>query len=415
MNPNFGVSVMEDYLLAQQLKAIQNPSKQNTFKTKHLNVWCNAKAAAFNMTNWEKCAEPGLSRGRFAGNPCFMGLDLASKGDLNAVVYLFPEDGGTYALFADFFLPEDALESTQNADIYRGWASEGWITLTPGGMVDYDAIEEHILEQAKRFEVRECPYDPYQAAQLVTHLADSGLTMVEFGATVKNFSDPFKTLIALVDAGKIRHDGNPVLTWCMSNTVCFTDAKDNIYPRKDRYEYKIDGAVAAIMALGRAQAVPEEGSGAVIITQGFADLWGTCNGGMRRNPYRTPHRAASECQRIGGASFSDFSNCSAWARRWLPGRCETPESAMRFSAVFACVRLLGGAVASAPVKVYLREGTEQRQLAHGQGGRAAPAAQPPMTSTTFWKTFVAHKGCFRGTATPTSSGSVPANPWGCIP
>lgn len=75
------------------------------------------------------------------------------------------------------------------------------------------------------------------------------------------------------DAGKIRHDGNPVLTWCMSNTVCFTDAKDNIYPRKDRYEYKIDGAVAAIMALGRAQAVPEEGSGTVI-TQGFVDLWG---------------------------------------------------------------------------------------------------------------------------------------------
>ena len=254
-NPNFGVSVMEDYLLAQQLKAIQNPSKQNTFKTKHLNVWCNARAAAFNMTNWEKCAEPGLSRERFAGKPCFMGLDLASKGDLNAVVYLFPEDGGTYALFADFFLPEDALESTQNADIYRGWASEGWITLTPGGMVDYDTIEEHILEQAKRFEVRECPYDPYQAAQLVTHLADSGLTMVEFGATVKNFSDPFKTLIALVDAGKIRHDGNPVLTWCMSNTVCFTDAKDNIYPRKDRYEYKIDGAVAAIMALGRAHCI----------------------------------------------------------------------------------------------------------------------------------------------------------------
>ena len=90
---------------------------------------------------------------------------------------------------------------------------------------------------------------------------------------MKNFSDPFKKLIALVDAGKIRHDGNPVLTWCMSNTVCFTDAKDNIYPRKDRYEYKIDGAVAAIMALGRAQAVPEEGSGAVI-TQGFVDLWG---------------------------------------------------------------------------------------------------------------------------------------------
>lgn len=272
-NPNFGVSVMEDYLLAQQQKAIQNPSKQNTFKTKHLNVWCNARAAAFNMTKWEKCAAPGLSPGYFAGKPCFVGLDLASKGDLNAIAYLFPEEGGNYALFADFFLPEDALESVHNADVYRGWSEKGWITLTPGGMVDFDAIEERLLERARLFDVRECPYDPFQASQLVGHLADAGLKMVEFGATVKNFSEPFKTFIALVDAGKVRHDANPVLTWCVSNTVCFTDAKDNIFPRKDRYEYKIDGAVAAIMAFGRALAVPEDSAGG-LITQGFVDLWG---------------------------------------------------------------------------------------------------------------------------------------------
>ena len=225
------------------------------------------------MTKWEKCAAPGLSPGQFAGKPCFVGLDLASKGDLNAIDYLFPEEGGNYALFADFFLPEDALESVHNADIYRGWASEGWITLTPGGMVDFDAIEERLLERARTFDVRECPYDPFQASQLVGHLADAGLKMVEFGATVKNFSEPFKTFIALVDAGKVRHDANPVLTWCVSNTVCFTDAKDNIFPRKDRYEYKIDGAVAAIMAFGRALAVPEDEAGGVI-TQGFVDLWG---------------------------------------------------------------------------------------------------------------------------------------------
>lgn len=188
-------------------------------------------------------------------------------------------------------------------------------------MVDYDAIEEHILEQSKRFEIQECPYDPYQAAQLVTHLADSGLTMVEFGATVKNFSDPFKTLIALVDAGKIRHDGNPVLTWCMSNTVCFTDAKDNIYPRKDRYEYKIDGAVAAIMALGRRRPCrkkdPAPSSRKVSLTCG-----GICNGGHEKeSPYRAPAPGGLRMPAYpAGPLFPTSPNCSAWARRWLPGR-----------------------------------------------------------------------------------------------
>lgn len=270
-NPNFGISVMEDYLLAQQQKAIQNPSKQNAFKTKHLDVWCNARSAAFNMASWERCCDESLSLSSFTGQDCFIGLDLASKSDLNAITYLFPMEDGHYALFADFFLPEDALDNCHNADIYRGWARQGWITLTDGGMVDYDAIEERILEMSRRFNVIECPYDPFQASQLVSHLAPS-LTMVEFGATVKNFSEPFKTLIALTDSGKIHHNGNMVLTWCVSNTVAYTDAKDNIFPRKDRNEYKIDGTVAAIMALGRAMStdrVEED-----VITQGFIDPWG---------------------------------------------------------------------------------------------------------------------------------------------
>ena len=270
-NPNFGISVMEDYLLAQQQKAIQNPSKQNAFKTKHLDVWCNARSAAFNMASWERCCDESLSLSSFTGQDCFIGLDLASKSDLNAITYLFPMEDGHYALFADFFLPEDALDNCHNADIYRGWARQGWITLTDGGMVAYDAIEERILEMSRRFNVIECPYDPFQASQLVSHLAPS-LTMVEFGATVKNFSEPFKTLIALTDSGKIHHNGNMVLTWCVSNTVAYTDAKDNIFPRKDRNEYKIDGTVAAIMALGRAMStdrVEED-----VITQGFIDPWG---------------------------------------------------------------------------------------------------------------------------------------------
>jgi phage terminase large subunit-like protein len=43
-----------------------------------------------------------------------------------------------------------------------------------------------------------------------------------------------------------------VLGWMVSNVVAHLDAKDNIYPRKERAENKIDGIVALIMALSRA-------------------------------------------------------------------------------------------------------------------------------------------------------------------
>ena len=75
--------------------------------------------------------------------------------------------------------------------------------------------------------------------------------MIEVRPTVLNFSEPMKTLEALVLQGKLTHDGDPVLGWMASNVVAHLDAKDNIYPRKERPENKIDGIVALIMALSR--------------------------------------------------------------------------------------------------------------------------------------------------------------------
>ena len=76
--------------------------------------------------------------------------------------------------------------------------------------------------------------------------------MIECRNTVQNMSDPMKSLGALVLDHRICHDGNPVLTWMMGNVVAKVDAKDNIFPRKERYEEKIDGVVALIMGLGNA-------------------------------------------------------------------------------------------------------------------------------------------------------------------
>jgi hypothetical protein len=83
-------------------------------------------------------------------------------------------------------------------------------------------------------------------------MMSEGLPMIEVRPTVLNFSEPMKTLEALVLQKKLVHDGDPVLGWMVSNVVAHLDAKDNIYPRKERAENKIDGIVALIMALSRA-------------------------------------------------------------------------------------------------------------------------------------------------------------------
>ena len=248
-NPNYGISVSPSDIARKARKAMQMPSAQNNFKTKHLNLWVNADTSWMDMLKWDKCGDPSLSVDDFAGEEMIAGLDLASKVDIAAKVQVFKRDDHFY-VFGKYYLPEDTVEDSGNSQ-YEGWAIEARLTTTPGNVIDYEYIKEDIREDATRFDVRELPYDPYQATQLSTELAAEGLPMVEMRPSVLNFSEPMKEIEKLVLSGKLHHNGCPVMGWMISNVVCHMDAKDNIYPRKERPENKIDGVVALIMALGR--------------------------------------------------------------------------------------------------------------------------------------------------------------------
>ncbi len=248
-NPNWGVSVRPEVLLPLQAKAMQLPSAINNFKTKHLNEWVSADASWMDMRDWDACADGTISLDQFEGCRCFIGVDLASKVDLAAKARIFERKGKFY-VFMEYYLPESAVEDGRNSQ-YSGWARQGRLTVTPGNVTDFDQIEAELLEDASQFEVAEVPFDPFQATQLSSHLIAQGLPMVEMRPTVLNFSEPMKQLEALVLQKRLVHDGDPILAWMISNVVCHRDAKDNIYPRKEREENKIDGVVALIMALGR--------------------------------------------------------------------------------------------------------------------------------------------------------------------
>lgn len=251
-NPNWGVSVMPDYVAGLAHKAMQMASAQNGFKTKHLNLWVNADQAWMDMRAWERGADYDLAVEDFSGESVILSLDLASKVDLAVRVKLFERQvsGEThYYVFASFYLPERQVNESGNAQ-YEGWVADGWIQATEGDVIDFGLIEADIQSDAEAFDLTSVPYDPWQATQLAQRMTEKDVPMVEYRQTVQNFSEAMKDLEALVLSGRLHHDGNPVLAWCISNVVCHTDAKDNIYPRKERPENKIDGAVALIMALG---------------------------------------------------------------------------------------------------------------------------------------------------------------------
>jgi phage terminase large subunit-like protein len=252
-NPNWGISVRPEILGPLQAKAMQLPSAVNNFKTKHLNEWVNADTAWMDMRAWDACADTSLDIDNFIGQPCWIGLDLASKTDVAALILIFahPEIADAYLTFGKYYLPEDTVHGAGNSQ-YSGWMRIDRLTVTPGNVIDFSWIEADLLDMASRFAIQAVAFDPFQATQLSTRMQAEGLPMIEVRPTVLNFSEPMKILEALVLQKKLAHDGDPVLTWMASNVVAHLDVKDNIYPRKERPENKIDGIVALIMALSRA-------------------------------------------------------------------------------------------------------------------------------------------------------------------
>jgi phage terminase large subunit-like protein len=246
-NPNYGVSVDPSDMARLCAKAQRLASAQPNFLTKRMNVWVNADAAWMDMLAWERAADPRRTIDECEGLPCWIGIDLASKVDIAAVVILF-RDGLDWHQFGRYYLPEDTIEDSPISQ-YKGWAQTGALIETPGNVIDNERIEEDLREWFDRFKPGGVAFDPGFGWDLCQKLSNSGLPMVELRATVMNYSEPMKELEKLTLAGRLKHDGNPAMSWMISNVVCHRDAKDNIYPRKEREDNKIDGAVATIAAL----------------------------------------------------------------------------------------------------------------------------------------------------------------------
>lgn len=248
-NPNFGVSVGGDFLLARQTDAMSSPRKAGAFKTKHLNVWVQSRAAYFNVAKYQQVGDESLTLDDFEGQECIIGIDLAEKRDLTAVEIMFRHNGG-YARFGKYYLPEETVELPEN-EHFRTWRDLGILTQTEGAVTDDREIKADILDLAARFNIREVAFDPYHSRQMAIELMEEGITCIDFGNRPLFMNEPMRRLDALIADGKLFHDGGLAFAWMLSNVVHRSKNSDLHSPAKERPENKIDGPVACMMALGR--------------------------------------------------------------------------------------------------------------------------------------------------------------------
>lgn len=253
-NPNYGVSIDRDTLLADQAEAIRNPRKQAGFQTKHLNMWVGSSNPWLNLHSWKMQADRSLKIEDFHGEELWHGLDLANVVDIAGDCRLFKrnvEGQDHFYAFWRCYLPEARINDPENKH-YQGWKREGWLIESPGNMIDQDLIESAIESDRDLFRCVEVGIDDWGAAGIAPSLEKSGFTVVRIAQNVKQLSAPMKFIDGLVQSGRLHHCGDPVATWGVSNVSVKPDRNENWFPRRTSAKKKIDPALMLIIAMSRA-------------------------------------------------------------------------------------------------------------------------------------------------------------------
>lgn len=255
-NPGWGITVQPEAIFAIRNQARSSPAQEVVYKTRHLNLWTSADSNLFLTEAWKRCRDASMRIEDFAGRRAFIGVDLSSKVDMASAAIVFPDnelgDPARYAVFTRSWLPEATIANSRNAS-YAGWVKSGQLLATEGETIDFDAVEQTLLEWTEKFDVEGIGYDPWNAKQLAQRMQNQGLPMREVRQTVMNLSEPTKELDAVMRARRIRHDGNEVLSWALSCVIGRYDEKGNVFPKKDRNsDDKIDAAMASIIAMALA-------------------------------------------------------------------------------------------------------------------------------------------------------------------
>ncbi len=263
------------FLRSQLKAALDAPEKMRNFLTKNMNIWVDQKANGYMPMNaWADCYCEELPD--LQGRECYVGVDLSQKIDLTSVSFEFPLGDGRYVVKSHSFMPEDTFEEKRKTDKvpYDLWEQQGWLTITPGAVVDYDFIQAYIerVSDKNGWKVKEICYDPYNATQFSLTLDAKGYEMIEIRQRIGVLSEPTKNFRELVKSKKILHDGNPVLTWSVGNAVTKEDAQENIMLDKSKSTERIDPIAALINAHVRVMRSEFENRPSIYETQGIRTI-----------------------------------------------------------------------------------------------------------------------------------------------
>lgn len=267
-NPALGTFLSIQALRDEATEARNDPGKENAFRQFRLNQWVSQSSRWMPMHLWDATSgdlwlKPDWAREQLIGRIAYGGLDLAAKFDLTAWCLILPpdDDETPVDVMWRFWLPETGLERLDklNDGKFTRWARDGWVTVTEGGVIDYDRVVADIAQDAGHFSIQGIDSDEWSMWPIIGRVADAcGLDadageVTAYRNTYDRMSGGMDEVFGLVKSQRFAHHGNPVARFCFDACeVRHAPYDPNLVrpskPERTTNRSRIDAVPTAVMA-----------------------------------------------------------------------------------------------------------------------------------------------------------------------
>lgn len=270
-NPNLGVSVSLDYLRDNAKTCRVSKVGINRFTRYHTNRIVTNVETAFDLDAWDKC-EGELSDWSTA-DAIGGGVDLGSRDDLCAygLVARFPVEGTEeeevptwrYEIRSQSFIAGNTPRDLSQAP-FAEYVHQDLLKVSDRPIGD---MRDSLLAACRDFGgIHEIAYDPYNGQQFSEEVENEGITIASMAQTTAMFHEPIEDFRQAMQDGRIRHDGNPLIRWFISNAKVTSDRQLRWMFCKKSSAEKIDGLVAITMGFRRAALAPGRAIGDIFVS-----------------------------------------------------------------------------------------------------------------------------------------------------
>lgn len=253
-NPNIDVSIKRSYLREQATEAREKPTAMNAWRRYHCNIKTTSTERAVASHLWQECKRP-LSE--LAGLPCHGAFDLGRSNDFAAITLCFPfetdeydNDGKLqtrYEFISHSFTSEKMVKELTPVPFHRWWEHPN-ITVCRDETIHFPTVQKKLLEWNELYNVKTWAYDATFAQQMAQEIEEEGLNIFKFTQTERFYNEPLRRFLKAVKEKQIAHDGDALFAWQVCNLTIKRNNRDEWMPDKSSGAFKIDAAVAGLMA-----------------------------------------------------------------------------------------------------------------------------------------------------------------------